>query len=101
MQINNFLRPLIATTIILIIPLALTIRDGGVEGVGWNWGIADFIIMGLLIFTTGFLIEFVNKRIKNKNLKLALILGILLALFLTWLELAVDGVSHIFNLIGN
>lgn len=84
-----FLRPLIATLGILAIPLFGTIF---IEG--WDWGPIDFIVMGVLIFITGLLIEQANKRIKETNYKIIAILGILGVLALIWIELATDGVSR-------
>lgn len=54
-----------------------------------NWGILDFAIMGILLFGTGLVIEFVLRKVK-KNTNRILICGtILFALFLIWAELAV------------
>lgn len=36
--------------LLLLIPLVLTIRDGGIEGVGWNWTLSNFVFMGTLLF---------------------------------------------------
>lgn len=61
---------------------------------GWVWGPVDFIVMGVLIFVTGFMIEFANKKIKKTNHKLLTIGAILFGLLLIWIELATDGVSN-------
>ncbi|MES2448471.1 MAG: hypothetical protein V4546_14890 [Bacteroidota bacterium] len=54
-----------------------------------NWDLADFIIMGILLFVTGMAIEVVTRKVRSTKLKLALTLIILFVLFLVWAELAV------------
>ncbi len=56
---------------------------------GWNWSISDFIIMSILIFGTGLLIELASKKIKKKNHKYIAIFLILAGLLWLWVELAV------------
>lgn len=83
-----YLRPLITTLLILLIPLL-----GQIFSEEWNWGPLDFIIMGILIYITGLTIEIANKKIKDTNYKLATIGGIILVLILIWIELTTDAVS--------
>lgn len=54
-----------------------------------NWDIRDFTIMGILLLTTGVIIEIVTRIVKSAQLKVAFTLIILLVLFLIWAELAV------------
>lgn len=54
-----------------------------------NWSGSDFLIAGVLLFTTAFLINLVRNRIKKQNQKVLIVIFILLALALIWLELAV------------
>ena len=54
-----------------------------------NWDLADFIIMGILLFVTGMAIEVVTRKVRSTKVKLALTLIILFVLFLVWAELAV------------
>ncbi len=54
-----------------------------------NWTAADFLIAGILLFTTAFLINLVRNKIKKQSRKIMLSIFILLALVLIWLELAV------------
>ncbi len=54
-----------------------------------NWSGSDFLIAGALLFTTAFLINLVRNRIKKQNQKVLIVIFILLALALIWLELAV------------
>ncbi|TXG76474.1 hypothetical protein E6Q11_04390 [Candidatus Dojkabacteria bacterium] len=86
---KNLVRPLMVTLGILLIPIF-----GNLFTEGWTWGPLDFLIMGVLIYTTGVLVELANKKIKETNYKLAAIGGIILMLILIWIELATDAVSR-------
>ena len=55
--------------------------------VNWNW--FDFLVMGILLYGFGLLIEFSLRKFKNIRTRIILVLGLLLALFLIWAELAV------------
>ena len=54
-----------------------------------NWEFGDFVIMGILLLTTGITIEILTRIVKSAQLKVAFTLIILLILFLIWAELAV------------
>ncbi|WP_343687209.1 hypothetical protein [Chryseobacterium gleum] len=54
-----------------------------------NWSPSDFLIAGILLFTTAFLINLVRNKIKKQSQKILICIFILLALALIWLELAV------------
>lgn len=54
-----------------------------------NWTLFDFLIMGILLFSTALTIDFVLKKFKTLKFRLILIVGILALLFLVWAELAV------------
>ncbi len=54
-----------------------------------NWDLGDFVIMGILLLTTGITIEILTRIVKSAQLKVAFTLIILLILFLIWAELAV------------
>ena len=54
-----------------------------------NWTISDFLVMGILLFTTVFTIDFVLKKFKTLKSRLILIVGIVVLLALVWAELAV------------
>jgi glucan phosphoethanolaminetransferase (alkaline phosphatase superfamily) len=54
-----------------------------------NWSPSDFLIAGILLFTTAFLINLVRSKIKKQSQKILICIFILLALALIWLELAV------------
>ena len=54
-----------------------------------NWSVFDFLVAGFLLLGTVLTIEFVLQNVKTKNTKRILILGILAAILLLWIELAV------------
>lgn len=54
-----------------------------------NWSLSDFIIAGFLLLGTGLLGEFIWRKVSNRKYRLALLVGLLVALFLVWAELAV------------
>ncbi len=54
-----------------------------------NWSVSDFMIAGILLFGTGGLIELTIRKINQVSLRVWVIFGILLVLFLVWAELAV------------
>ena len=52
-----------------------------------RWDLADFLIMGVLLFTAGLALDYVIR--KNSKKKVFLIVSIVLIFLLTWAELAV------------
>ncbi|SIT74639.1 hypothetical protein [Pontibacter indicus] len=54
-----------------------------------DWGLFDFVIMGILLLSTGLAAEFVIRKVKNTESRLVVIGLILLVFFLIWAELAV------------
>ena len=87
MGIKNIIRPLVGACLILLIPLALQLTIGtGVDGQGWNWKLDDFIVIGILLFITGFLIELAQKMGKHR---VFWIIAIILGFLWLYVELAV------------
>ena len=70
--------------ILLLIPLIAMQFTNEVK-----WGLADFIIMGVLLLGTGLLIELVLRKIKKIEHRIAICGVLLIALLLIWAELAV------------
>ena len=54
-----------------------------------NWTISDFLVMGILLFSTVFTIDFVLKKVKTLKSRLIVIFAIVILLVLVWAELAV------------
>lgn len=79
------------TVAIYVLPLGLLSIPllGNLFSKEVNWSPSDFLIAGILLFTTAFLINWVRHKIKKQSLKVMICIFILLALALIWLELAV------------
>src|SRR3989344_4880323 len=88
--------------VILLIPLILTIRDGGVEGVGWNWTFFDFVFMGILLYGAALAYELVARKMSNSAYRAAVGLAVVTAVLLVWINAAVgiigddDGVNLLY-----
>ncbi|MCX6216633.1 hypothetical protein [Spirosoma sp.] len=54
-----------------------------------NWSLFDFIVAGVLLLGTGLVCEFVLRRVKRFDYRIAICSVILLMLALIWVELAV------------
>lgn len=79
----------IGIALILLIPLALTIRDGNVEGVGWNWSLFDFVFAGILMFGTTLAYELVSRRGGTLAYRAAVGIALAAAFLLVWINAAV------------
>ena len=77
-------RVLLGTAAILLIPLVAMQFDTGV-----NWSAADFALMGALIGATGMMYVVVARNVVSSSHRLLLGVGLVLALALVWVELAV------------
>ena len=81
---NIFLRPVIITLTILLIPfIAMQLSDE------MDWDETDFIVIGMLIFTAGLLYELVTKKVKDGRSRLIIGSVIAIAVLYLWAELAV------------
>ena len=82
---NKRLIGIVLTVILLLfIPLIAMLFTNEV-----NWAISDFFVAGALLLGTGLMIEFVIRKVKQSKYKIVIILAIVAALFLIWMELAV------------
>ncbi|WP_202923740.1 hypothetical protein [Pontibacter fetidus] len=54
-----------------------------------NWSPFDFIVAGVLLLGTGLAIDFVFRKVQNRDHRLMICAVILAVLFLIWAELAV------------
>jgi hypothetical protein len=54
-----------------------------------NWSLRDFAIMGVLLFGTGILIEFILRKVKDLKFRFIICGAVLLIALLIWAELAV------------
>lgn len=75
---------LVAVVLLLLIPfIAMEFTDEVI------WTIFDFVVMGSLLLITGFLCEYVLRKVNKKERRIALCFVILVAFLLLWAELAV------------
>ncbi len=81
---NKILRIALGTALILSIPLAAMQFSAEV-----NWDLADFTIIGILLFSAGLLYELIASQLPNKNHRFATGIVILLTVLYIWAELAV------------
>jgi uncharacterized membrane-anchored protein len=69
---------------ILMIPLvAMQFSDE------WDWNLFDFVIIGTLLIGTGLSMVLAARNVKNIYHRAAIIIALLAALLLIWVELAV------------
>ena len=54
-----------------------------------KWSLFDFILAGALLLGTGLAIEFVLRKVTKTAHRVAICAGILLVLFIVWVEIAV------------
>lgn len=89
----------LATAVILSIPLmAMTFQwvkpnPSNPLDQGVNWGLGDFVIMGILIFGAGSLFISIA-RISPRKYRMLIAFAVLAALLLTWTHLAVGIVDN-------
>ena len=88
-QNKVFLWIALATVVILSIPLiAMQFSDE------WNWSLSDFIIMGVLLFGTGFAFVHVA-RVTPRKYRTVIGIAFVAALLYVWAELAVGVFTNI------
>lgn len=75
---------LFAAATVLAIPLIATQFTQEV-----NWNLSDFLIMGILLFGTALVCEFILRKVQSTKARILMCAAALLILFLIWAELAV------------
>jgi peptidoglycan/LPS O-acetylase OafA/YrhL len=84
MKNKRILLLLAAVCLLLSIPaLAMQFTDEV------NWNVFDFTVMGILLIGTALICEIILRKIKSLKARIMICSGILFALFLIWVELAV------------
>lgn len=74
----------LATGLILLIPLVAMQLSSE-----WNWGLADFIIIGALLFGSGSIFILLARKVRSTMQRLAIGVAVLAAVLYIWAELAV------------
>ena len=95
-KIPTGVRPAVATGLVLLVPLVMTILDRHkADGEGWRWSPGDFLVMGGLLFAAGLAYEWASGRLADRTSRVVLGVAIACIVFVIWVELAVDGVSQL------
>ena len=90
-QNKNIIRTVLGTAFILLIPfLAMQFTDEVA------WDLADFVIIGTLLFSTGLAYELITRKVRDIKHRVAIGVALVVALLLVWADLAVG----IFNIPG-
>jgi len=84
-------RPIIATALFLLVPLAAMQVTDEVK-----WSLSDFAIMGGLLFVSGLAYELIARRVRKPAQRAAAALAVGAVFVAVWLELAVGAVSKAF-----
>ena len=92
MKTKNVAYIALGTVLILLIPLILTLLNpsagiNGGSGGGWDWSPSDFVIMGIMLFGTGLMLDFTLRRTGKYRMLIAA--AIVIAFLWLWVELAV------------
>lgn len=84
MKNSLFLRPAVITAAVLLIPLIAMQFTSGVV-----WTLSDFVVMGILLFSTGTAYEFFARQTGQLAYRGGAALAVGTCLLLTWMNLAV------------
>lgn len=84
MKNKRLLGIVLAVVLLLLIPFIAMQFTGEVK-----WTAFDFVAAGVLLLGTGLMVEFVIRKVTNKNYQIAALAVMLAVLFLVWAELAV------------
>ncbi|HLA03622.1 MAG TPA: hypothetical protein VJ065_00120 [Patescibacteria group bacterium] len=76
---KNIVRIAIVVGLILLVPLL-----GNQFIDGWNWTLGDFIVIGVLLFGTGFAIDFAARNLTNPVHRSLAVIAIVAMLLLIW-----------------
>ena len=89
------LRPAIGTTLVLLVPLVMTILDRNKPlGEGWRWNLGAFVFFGALLLSAGALYEWIALRRPRAIHRFAAATAITVVELGIWAELAVHAVSR-------
>lgn len=86
-----------SVSLLLLIPLILTLLGSGVEGEGWYWKPGDFLFAFSLLFAAGTAYELITQRLRKNTSRAVIAITITIVVFLIWVEAAVDAVSRLVN----
>lgn len=83
---------------LLLIPLTLTLMNtsstlNGGPGGGFDWGVEDFLAMGVLLVCVGIAAQLAVRFVNGAGARVLAVLLAVSAGFVVWAELSVGGVS--------
>lgn len=84
MKKQNIIRSILAAELVLLVPLVAMLFTDEVD-----WGVADFIVVGILLAGVGVAYQLIVTGIKNSSYQAAIGIVLAAAMVLIWLELAV------------
>ncbi len=84
MKAKKLLSIAVLTLLLLLVPLVAMQFSEQV-----NWGVADFLIAGIMIFTLGVSILYIKTKVINTGQRVLLLLLVVVLFLLLWAELAV------------
>ncbi len=90
----------LGTVLLLLIPLVLTLTNqsstlNGGPGGGFDWGLEDFLVMGLLLLFVGLAAQLAVRLVKSPGARVLAVLLVVFAGFVIWAELAVGVISRL------
>ena len=83
---------LLTVMLLLLVPLIAMQFTSEVD-----WSVMDFVVMGILLLSTGLVCELVLRKVKSLQGRLLVIGMILFTCFIIWAQLAVGLVSKLLN----
>jgi hypothetical protein len=81
---KNFVRIVVLTAVILLVPLMAMQFTNEVD-----WGLEDFVVGGVLLIGTGLIYELIVRKMENVAYRAVVGVGLVVALLLIWAQLAV------------
>ena len=81
---KNQIFVLVGTGFLLLIPLIAMQFTNEV-----NWQLFDFVVMGFLLISFGFMGDYLFRKVKNNKCRFTLIVLLILLFLLLWAEMAV------------
>lgn len=84
MKAKNIIRSVLAAEFVLLVPLVSMLFTDEVD-----WGVADFIIVGILLAGAGAAYQLVVNGLKNNPRQVVIGVVLAAAMVLIWIELAV------------
>lgn len=81
---KRFVRVVLLTVLILLVPFFLTQVDSN-----WDWNAFDFLVIGTLLLGAGMAYELIALRLKKRGYKILLLCATIASVLFVWAELAV------------